>query len=252
MAVAAPTYKVLEWSDLDGWAEDDHAEALAVFLETCPDLKDETWSSICALAGQQSASPRALFEALFRPVLIEDGTPTLFTGYFEPELIASRTRTERFRFPIYRFPSEIPLQGQWFTRAEIERGGLLENRDLEIAWLDDPVDRFFLQVQGSGRLKFTDGTTLRIGYGGSNGHEYRSVGVEMARRGILKPHQVSARAIRRWVNENPGAGADLLRHNPSYIFFREVNEVPADRGPIGAMNRSVTPMRSISRWRGSG
>jgi membrane-bound lytic murein transglycosylase A len=156
---------------------------------------------------------------LFRPVLIEDGTPGLFTGYFEPELIASRSRTERFRYPIYRLPPEVPLQGKWFTRAEIEQGGLLENRDLEIGWLDDPVDRFFLQVQGSGRLKFTDGTSLRVGYGGTNGHEYRSVGVELARRGVMEPHRVSARAIRAWVDANPRDGAELLRHNPSYIFF---------------------------------
>ncbi len=95
-------------------------------------------------------------------------------------------------------------------------------------------------------MRFSDGSTLRVGYGGHNGHQYRSVGTELVRRGIFSAHQVSAEVIRNWVKRNPQLGRTLLQHNPSYVFFREVNEVPSDRGPLGAMNRSITPMRSIA------
>lgn len=239
-------YGILDWSDLDGWSEDDHRAVLDVFLETCPNLEVQEWSSVCALAAGTPGDAKTFFEILFRPVLITNGVPALFTGYFEPELEGSRERTETFRFPIYRLPPEIPLNEQWFTRGEIERGQLLADRGLEIAWLADPVDVFFLQVQGSGRIRLTDGEAIRVGFGGSNRHEYRSVGAELVRRGTFEDHQVSAAVIRNWVRRNPQEGAELLRHNPSFIFFREVNEVPSDRGPLGAMNRSITTLRSVA------
>ncbi len=105
---------------------------------------------------------------------------------------------------------------------------------------------FFLHIQGSGRVRLQDGNLIRVGYGGKNGHNYRSVGQELVRRGVYAAHQVSAQVIRNWVKRNPVEGAELLRHNPSYVFFREVNSVPATRGPLGAMNRSITAMRSIA------
>ena len=108
------------------------------------------------------------------------------------------------------------------------------------------MDVFFLQIQGSGRVRLPDGSKIRVGYGGRNGHDYRSVGTEMVRRGLFQSHQVSAATIRNWVRQNPEEGAELLRHNPSYIFFREVTAVPSSDGPLGAMNRSVTAMRSIA------
>ena len=122
----------------------------------------------------------------------------------------------------------------------------MAGRGLEIAWVDDAVELFFLQVQGSGRIKLPGGRTIRVGYGGFNGHPYRSIGQELVRRGTYEPHQVSAQVIKNWVNRNPEAGRELLYHNPSYVFFREVSEVPSDMGPLGAMNRSSTTMRSIA------
>ncbi len=240
------TYSVLDWKDLDGWAEDDHAEALAVFLETCPDMDGPDWGPLCAYADHGAQDARQFFEAFFRPVVVSDGNPGLFTGYYEPELEGSSVRTPRFRYPIYRLPPEVPQGGQWLTRAEIENEGVLEGRGLEIAWLADPVDVFFLHVQGSGRIRLTDGRAIRVGFGGRNGHSYRSVGTELVRRGLFQSHQVSAAVIRRWVRDNPAAGRELLQHNPSYIFFREVSDVPAERGPLGAMNRSISSMRTIA------
>lgn len=243
---AEPRHTLLAWDELSGWADDDHAAALSVFLETCGDMAPAEWGPVCAYADHNRNDPRAFFELFFRPVLIEDGTPGLFTGYYEPELQGSRVRTGSFRFPLYRRPPEVRSGERWYSRAEIENGGYLEGRGLEIAWLSDPVEKFFLQIQGSGRIRLTDGTAIRVGYGGRNGHDYRSVGTELVRRGIFERHQVSAPVIRRWVRNNPVEGRALLQHNPSYIFFREVTEVPPDRGPLGAMNRSVTEMRSLA------
>ncbi len=244
MAVAA-THRLIPWDALEGWAADDHAAALSVFRETCTDLTEQEWATLCAVAGDQTDA-RAFFELFFRPVLIEDGTPALFTGYFEPELTGSRTKSDKYRYPIYRVPPEVQPGQVWYSRAEIEEQGLLNGRGLEIVWLDDAVDAFFLQIQGSGRIRLAEGGAIRVGYGGRNGHDYRSVGMELVRRGLYEQHQVSAGTIRNWVRTHPDEGPALLRHNPSYIFFREVSEVPADAGPLGAMNRSITAMRSIA------
>ncbi|GHG83040.1 murein transglycosylase A [Pseudodonghicola xiamenensis] len=246
-AEAEPSHEVLRFDELDGWAEDDHAAALSVFLETCPDMDDSDWHSLCALGQQQKPeSARAFFELFFRPVLITDGRDPLFTGYFEPELEGSRVATPRFRYPLYRMPPEARNQAPWLSRREILTSGLMENRGLEIAWVDDPVELFFLQIQGSGRIHLQDGSSLRVGYGGSNGQQYRSIGVEMVRRGIYAAHQVSAQVIRSWVRRNPEAGLELLYHNPSYVFFREISHVSDHLGPLGAMNRPITPLRSIA------
>ena len=244
---AENVHEILDFDHLDGWAEDTHADALAVFLKTCPDLDDPDWRSLCAVAQQQTPdSARAFFELFFRPVLIRDGGTPLFTGYYEPELDGSRYPTARFRYPLYRMPPEARGKTQWLSRREILTGDVMENRGLEIAWVDDPVELFFLQIQGSGRIRLPDGGSLRVGYGGSNGHPYRSVGVELVRRGIYGAHQVSAQVIKNWVRRNPGPGTELLFHNPSYVFFRELRNVSPNEGPRGAMNRSVTPLRSLA------
>lgn len=237
--------RLLDWSDLHGWEADDHAAALAVFMETCGDLKNGDWPALCAFASKGN-EPRAFFETFFRPVLVTDDAEPLFTGYFEPELTGSKRADARFKYPLYRKPDDAPDGSPWLTREEIETSGALSGRGLEIVWLEDPVDKFFLQIQGSGRVALAEGGALRVGYGGKNGHEYRSIGQELVRRGIFEEHEVSASVIRRWVRQNPEEGAALLHHNPSYVFFREVSRVPADKGPLGAMNRSVTAGRSLA------
>ena len=243
-ATPAPA-QMLDFEALDGWAEDDHAAALTVFVDTCDLLKDPDWTPVCGLARQTAPqAARSYFELLFRPVLI-GSPPALFTGYYEPELPGSAIRTPRFAWPIYRRPPELRDGMVWHDRATIERG-VLRGRGLEIAWLDDPVEAFFLQIQGSGRIRLPDGQMIRVGYAGRNGHAYRSVGQEMVRRGTHSMDQVSAQAIRAHVRSNPGTGMELLNHNPSYVFFRKLPDLPAEKGPIGAMGRSITTMRSIA------
>ena len=238
------TYSLLEFNQLEGWDADDHDAALTVFKNTCAQFKDADWRALCTAARDQTDG-RAFFELFFRPVVIQDGSDALFTGYFEPQLDGSRYRSGRFRYPVYRFPPEAANK-PWLTREEILEGEPLAGRGLEIAWVDDPVELFFLQIQGSGRIRLDEGGTLRVGYAGANGHPYRSIGQELVRRGIYQLHQVSAEVIRNWVRRNPVAGKALLYHNPSYVFFREVSRVPADKGPLGAMNRSITKLRSVA------
>lgn len=246
-ASAEATRSILSFDDLDGWADDDHGAALSVFLNTCGDLDDPDWRALCAVAQTYEAdAARSFFELFFRPVLVEDGQEALFTGYFEPELDGSRIRTDRYKYPIYKMPPEARAEGPWLSRREILTGQAMTDRGLEIAWVDDPVELFFLQIQGSGRIRLADGGALRVGYGGANGHPYRSVGAELIRQGVLGAHQVSAQMIKAWVRKNPEAGAELLFHNPSYVFFREVTRIAPEFGPLGAMNRSVTTMRSIA------
>ena len=244
-ANAETRYDILTFDDLDGWARDDHAAALKVFNDTCPDMKDIDWRSLCALA-QNSPGAREFFELFFRPVLITEGRAALFTGYFEPELNGSLRPSARYRYPLYREPPESRAVSPWLPRRDIETGDVMKNRGLEIAWVDDPVELFFLQIQGSGRIRLPDGNTIRVGYGGSNGHEYRSIGAELVRRGTYTIHQVSAEVIKNWVRRNPEAGAELLMHNPSYVFFRRIDDLRPDRGPRGAMNRSITTGRSVA------
>ncbi len=239
------THTVLDFDELKGWEADDHERALDAFLLTCPDLDDPDWRALCALA-QQKPDAKEFFRLFFRPVLIEDGKQALFTGYFEPELSGSLSSDDRYRYPLYRKPPEAAGDIPWLSRREIEAGVAMQGRGLEIVWVDDPVEKFFLQIQGSGRVTLPDGRKIRVGYGGANGHEYRSVGAELVRRGIYQAHQVSAQVIKNWVRRNPIAGQELLWHNPSYVFFRRIDSVPAHMGPLGAMNRSVTAGRTIA------
>ncbi len=243
MTWAPARAEVLKFNDLPGWQADDHKAALATFLETCDLIDGADWRPLCNVAADavgSDATARQFFELFFLPVSI-GSPPALFTGYYEPEFAGSPVRTPRFAWPIYRRPPELRDGEEFLSRATIDNGAL-RGRGLEIAWLDDPVDVYFLQVQGSGRIKMPDGRTLRVGYAGRNGFEYRSVGQEMVRRGTHTIDQVSAQEIARYVR----AGAsDLLSINPSYVFFREIDLAP-DRGPIGAMTRSITPMRSVA------
>ncbi|MFY0616065.1 murein transglycosylase A [Shimia sp.] len=244
-ALSETTMNILSFEDLDGWEVDDHEAARQVFLNTCADLDAPDWQTLCAAAtGIKDA--RKFFELLFRPVLIEQpNKEALFTGYFEPELEGALTPSARYRYPVYRMPREARA-GQWLTRRQLETSGAMNGRGLEIAWVDDSVELFFLQIQGSGRIRLPDGSYIRVGYGGSNGHNYSSIGAELVRRGVYSPHQVSAQVIKNWVNRNPVDGAELLRHNDSFVFFREVSRVPSHKGPLGAMNRSITAMRTVA------
>lgn len=235
--------RILSFDDLNGWEDDDHAAALEVFLSTCPDMPERDWHTLCALALNPT-NPKTFFELFFRPVQVMDGDDPLFTGYFEPELRGSLTQTSRYRYPVYAPPTDLPRP--WPSRRMIEQSDILQNKGLEIAWVDDLTALYFAQIQGSFRINLTNGATMRLGYAAANGYNYKSVGQELVRRGVFEPHQVSAEVIGNWVQRNPVDGPELLRHNPSYVFFKEIKRIEGTDGPVGAMNWPLTPLRSIA------
>lgn len=242
LAVAQPVVAA-GFSDLAGWRDDDQAAALAAFVASCPALSEPAWAPACA-AAPEAKDARVFFERYFRPVAVGP-KPLLLTGYYEPEIRASPVPTPRFAYPIYAKPPELVPGRPWFDREAIESRGLLQGRGLELAWLADPVEVFFLQTQGSGRLVMPDGKVMRVGFAAKNGQPYRSIGREMVRRGLLDAASASAGAIKDWVQDHPEEGRALMWLNPSYVFFRKVQLAPG-LGPLGALHLPLTPGRSLA------
>jgi len=240
--------------------------ALDAFRLSCPVLvrrQDQSgltltsdWQPLCTEA-QAVTDASAFFRNRFDWVRV--GTGEAFaTGYYEPEIRGSRTRQPGFEVPIYAKPDDLARcygpQGTgrgrvdhegycilYYTRAEIEDGAL-QGRNLEIGWAADPIELFFLQIQGSGRLLLPDGQVMRIGYADQNGREYVAIGRLLRDRGILPPGGASMDAIISWMRSQPDGGRSLMRENPSYIFFKELTGA----GPLGALNVPVTGRASVA------
>lgn len=262
------------YAELPGWPGDDLPDALPPLLGTCDALKDRpaeappagtgallrldarpvAWEAACAEAaalaeslhqsGQAGqARVRDFFERRFQPFAAGSG---LLTGYYEPELRGAEYPASPFLVPLYALPTPPPDGQPMPDRAAIETGAL-EGRGLELAWVDDPVEAFFLHVQGSGRIRLNDGRVLRLGYAGKNGHPYRSIGRVLVESGAMPLEAVSMQAIRDWLAAaGPGAAAALLRQNPSYVFFRPVEGLRPDQGPPGTLGVPLTPGRSLA------
>ncbi len=242
-AAAAPYLEAIGFDAIEGWDGADHAKALEVFRGTCGDLDADVWGPVCAMA-RTGPSPRSFFELFFQPIRVGGAGQALYTGYYEPEYRAARERDAPYRYPVHATPEALERGEPWRTRAEIAESEDLEDR--VIAWLRDPVDHYFLQMQGSGRLRFEDGEVLRLGYDARNGHPFRPVPAEIVRRGIYEPHEVSEPVIRNWVRRNPDEGQEILLDDPSYVFFRVLEDEPAGNGPRGALNRPLTPEYSLA------
>ncbi len=246
----AATYTQLSFSDISGWNADNLTPAMEAFTRSCgsiratPAIPVRDWDGVCALAKAGPGPARMFFEQNFMPVRISTGSRALFTGYYEPELHGARHQTQTYRFPLYRRPPEIQTGVAWNTRAEIENGAL-EGRGLELVWLDNRVDAFFVHVQGSARIQLDDGSTMRVGFAGRNWQRYRSVGRQLIRQGILTPDQASMQGIRAWAAAHPEAARQALQHNTSFIFFKEL-QIPDALGPIGALQVPLAPMRSVA------
>ncbi len=169
-----------------------------------------------------------------------------FTGYYEPELAASSVKTDRFVHPLYRTPPDMKKvkrrRGRYYSRHEIDCKGVLRGRGLEIAWIEHPVDAFILQIQGSGRLRYEDGSVRSVLYAGQNGHKYVALGRVMVDRGLLRRDEVSMEAIRNWLLAHPDQQAELMDTNPSYVFFR----LGDNKGSYGSMGRILTPWVSVA------
>ncbi len=228
------------------------------------------WRAACAAAervprGNRGAA-RAFFEDAFAPTAVSNHGEAvgLFTGYYEPDLYGSRRRHGRFTVPLLARPPELVtvdlgrfrpawkgerLAGRvvagslepYPDRAAIAAGALAGRR-LEIVWVDDPVDAFFLEIQGSGRVELEEGGTLRLGFAAQNGHPYTAIGRELVARGALAKKDVSLQSIRRWLADHPQAAPEVMAKNASYVFF----EKQEGEGPVGTEGAVLTPGRSLA------
>lgn len=243
-ALAESKYKLVSFDDLLGWEADDHAAAMATFSDSCADISAREWAPLCGMAATKPAA-KPFFEAFFAPVVIRPNATALFTGYFEPELDGSLTKTSRFKYPIYKKPQKFAPKDPELTRQAIDDGAL-EGRGLEIAYVDDPVEAYFLHIQGSGRIKLQSGEYIRVGYAGENGHVYRSAPGELVRLGEVRASAASIGGLRNWVKRNPEKGRAALQFNASYVFFRTHKVTRESQGPQGALDRPITAMRSLA------
>ena len=263
--------RVDTYGSMSNWSANAGA-ARAAFLASCPALvrRADTsgltrvgeWNLGCALLARPGDA-RAAFEAAFLPVVIGGGTG-LDTGYFELILAGSRARDVKDAVPLYRVPDDLievdldrfapslaakRVRGRvedhrlipYYDRAAIEDGALA-GRGLELAWVADPVEAFFLAVQGSGRVRMADGAEMRVGYAGQNGHDYTGIGKLLRERGQLAPGQATMDGIVAWLHAHQDAGRALMRENRSYVFFREL----AGPGPTGTMDVTLTPGVSVA------
>jgi membrane-bound lytic murein transglycosylase A len=270
----APPLQAANWSDLPGWSEDDVAIAFAAFNAGCNAVAQHArWRAVCAAAKSlgepDNARARAFFEARLRPFQVVNPDATtqgLVTGYYEPLLNGSRERRSPYLYPVYATPDDLlvidlatvepqlkglRLRGRvsgnrvvpYLSRAEIERADS-PLKGKELLYVDDPVELFFLQIQGSGRIRLDTGETVRLGYAEQNGHPYQSIGRYLVEQGELKLEQASMQGIKAWGLAHPEHLQDLLNRNPSYVFFRESRH--QGDGPLGALGVPLTPLRSIA------
>lgn len=277
--VAPPPEKVepleaVSWADIEGWTQDDPAEALQTFLRSCRPLRFRPqWQQVCTEAATlepgDGDAVRDFFESRFTPHRVRnpDGSDTgTITGYYVPDLDGSRKRSERYAYPLYALPDDLlvidlaevyPELGNYRLRGRVEGrrvvpywsrneidGGDPPIKGKELFWVEDPVELFFLHIQGSGRINLADGQQIMVSYADQNGHPYRSIGKLLLDRKEMTRDQMSMQNIQAWARKNPDKVDRLLGENPSYIFFREVPD--AVDGPPGALGVPLTSQRSLA------
>ncbi len=269
------TLRPTTFSALPGWASDDLRQVLPAFLTSCTtQMRKIDWKEPCTIAadldGNNEKAIRAFFQSFFTPyqVINADGSDNgLVTGYYEPLLKGARQRGGPYQTPIYRTPDDLitvdlasiypelrglRLRGRlvgnkvvpYANRAELDKSGVLLGK--EQLWVDDPIDAFFLQVQGSGRVQLNEGGIVRVAYADQNGYPYKSIGRYLVDKGELTLAQASGQGIKAWLAANPGRQKELLNANPSYVFFKEEVITDPSKGPKGAQGVPLTPQRSIA------
>jgi membrane-bound lytic murein transglycosylase A len=276
----APPAKPLQaahWNEVQNWPGEEPAAAWKPFLESCKHLqKQAIWKETCAAAlalpAEEAADPariKAFFEARLRPWQVvnpDDSREGLITGYYEPLLQGDRHRVGAARHPLYAPPDDMltldfgdlypelkhmRLRGRvegkkilpYWSRAELaERQAQM--KDKVLLWVNDPIEAFFLEVQGSGRVQLPDGSLVRLGYADQNGQPYHSIGRWLIDQGELKSGEASMEGIKNWARAHPERLEELLDANPSFVFFRVLPR--SDGGPLGALGLPLTPGRSLA------
>jgi membrane-bound lytic murein transglycosylase A len=275
------SFAPVRFAEIDGWQADDQAAAFRTLLGSCRRIAakpDSLSVGACAAALELTArgevsreSARAFFQANYAPHRIVGAPkPGLVTGYYEPEVEGARERGGKFQVPVYGRPGDLvavkpdELRARasadgtltamrqtsdglvpYFTREEIDKGALV-GRGLEVLYLIDLVELFFMQVQGSGRVRLPDGTTVWLSYAGKNGHPYTSISERLVELGEGKPKAMSMQGIKAWLRADPERGKKLLWENRSYVFFRELDGKEVEAGPLGAQGVPLTPGRSLA------
>jgi membrane-bound lytic murein transglycosylase A len=274
----APLFTPVAFDALPGWQQDDLRQAWPAFQASCRALGAKLdWKAACAAAKAVDAADadalRRYFETWFVPNLVRaaDGADSgLITGYYEPFLRGARTRGGANQTPLYKVPDDLVtvdlagvypslkgmrLRGRlsgtlygktvvpYGSRAEIERARIPGK---ELVWVDDPVEAFFLEVQGSGRVQLDDGETVRVAYADQNGHPYKAIGRWLVEQGELTSAEATAQGIKAWIVAHPQRRQELFNVNPSYIFFREERLPNPSVGPKGALGVPLTPTRSVA------
>lgn len=245
----------ITFAELQGWNDDNHAEALAAFSQSCPILAKKprpatsgsnirisgaTWAKLCERAAK-ATDAKAFFEENFTPWRISNNgnEKGLFTGYYEPLLYGSFTRQEDFSYPVYGVPAN--LKKPYYSREEIDNGAL-NGKVKPIVWVDDPVMLFFMQIQGSGRIRLKGGHEFIAAYAEQNGHEYVTLGKLMADEGMLEKGNVNFFTIRQYLYDHTDQAIALMQRNPSYVFFKKQDNTQV----VGAIAAPLTPKRSLA------
>ena len=283
--LSGPKLTPLAFTDLDGWRDDTHAIALAAFRRGAAVAADHppktralgtdaaalgaTLNRAAALPAPDDPAARAFFENEFAPFAVTPPSGgAFFTGYYEPEVAGSLTATAEFTVPLYRTPEDLvevgpgghpPALDPSFRFARKSGAGLVEHPDraaimagalagrgLELVWLADPVDAFFIHVQGAARIRLAGGRTLRVTYAAKSGHAYTPIGRIIADISGLAREQVTMPVIRRWLAEHPAEAGAVMARNRSYIFFREAAVDDPALGPVAAAKVPLTPGRSLA------
>lgn len=232
---------------LPGWHQDDLAGVARALDAQCALARPPGhWARTCALRPEP-ARLREFIEDHFLAWPLQPPGPSrpgLLTGYHETLLTGSLQRESDAQVPLYAPPAKPPGGAPLPDRAAIDAGALASTS--VVAWADDPVEAFFLHVQGSGRMRLRDGSILRIGFAGHNGRAYHSIGRELVDRGEVDPETLDANVIKAWLRAHPGRAAEVMRTNPRYVFFRVLEDIDPRQGPIGSLGVPLTAMRSIA------
>lgn len=267
-------YQRGSYAELPGWGIDDVREAWPAYLNSCVALRNKTeWKEVCAsvknIDGKDASAVRAYFENNFTPYRVQHldgGVDGMITGYYEPLLKGARSKGGVYQTALYAAPNDLLTIDLGSVYPDLKnmrlRGRVVGNKVLpypsraeilpyltgkELVWVDDAVDAFFLQIQGSGRVQLEDsGEVVRVAYADQNGHPYKSIGRYLVDKGELTIDQASAQGIKAWIAKNPTRQEELLNANPSMVFFKEEKVLDPSIGPKGALGVALTPQRSIA------
>ena len=254
----------VDFEELSGWQEADKRQALLSFLNSCKkfakmpqnrliggqigNITPGDFRDVCEIGetvkGLSDKQINNFFQNWFSPFLVANrngNSSGLFTGYYEANLHGSKIKTERYKYPIYAKPQDLKNDEPYLSRAEIEAGALAD-KNLELIYVDDAAELFFLHIQGSGRIILPNGSVSRISFAAKNNQPYVSISNYMADNKFINPGEMSAEKIKQWLRDNPDKAQEAMNSNPSYIFF----QFSKNENVVGGQGVELTPEHSLA------